>query len=323
LNHSKTQSAARLFALALALFIAINLVLACRHQGFDGNLWWIDLRAAPFWLRQIWLAMLSLLLLVWAIKPVVSPWQRNVTCAAVVVTGVVAAFNSIQFFALVHRASIGPGVPLPWSMFVTIGVAWLALEVWRAPLARPRMRGFAVATGLAMAAVCLALGQMFFFGKTDYRRHADAAVVLGARVYRDGRASDALADRVRTACDLYRAGLVPCLVMSGGPGDGRTHETQAMRDMAISLGVPADAILLDPQGVSTEATARNTAELLRARGIDRVLAVSHFYHLPRVKFLFKRHGLDVFTVPAKESYLLTAMPKFIAREVAAIWWHWL
>ena len=65
---------------------------------------------------------------------------------------------------------------------------------------------------MAVAFACLAifpLAQMFFFGKTDYRRPADAAVVLGARVYADGRLSDALADRVRTACQLYRDGSGP------------------------------------------------------------------------------------------------------------------
>ena len=72
------------------------------------------------------------------------------------------------------------------------------------------------------------LSQILFFGKTDYRRAADVAVVFGARAYADGRPSDALADRVRAACELYRSGTVTKLIFSGGPGDGAIHETEAV-----------------------------------------------------------------------------------------------
>src|SRR5437868_14663387 len=79
--------------------------------------------------------------------------------------------------------------------------------------------------------------QTVCFGKTDYRREADVAVVFGARAYADGRPSDALADRVRTACELYQRGIVKKLLLSGGPGDGLVSETEAMRRMALSLRV--------------------------------------------------------------------------------------
>jgi uncharacterized SAM-binding protein YcdF (DUF218 family) len=164
---------------------------------------------------------------------------------------------------------------------------------------------------------------MLFFGTTDYRRRADAAVVFGARAYADGRPSDALADRVRTGCDLYHQRLTPRLVFSGGPGDGSVHETEAMRRMAIALGVPDDAILLDPGGINTQATVRNTDALFKREGIRSVLAVSHAYHLPRVKMCYQRKGWDVYTVPAEQKYILRAMPFMVAREVAAMWVYYL
>jgi vancomycin permeability regulator SanA len=172
-------------------------------------------------------------------------------------------------------------------------------------------------------AVCFTVAQMLFFGKTDYRRPADAAVVLGARVYADGRLSDALADRVRTACQLYRDGLVRRLIFSGGPGDGTIHETEAMKRAAIGLGVKAENIWLDKTGVNTQATVRNTEALLQECHASRVLVVSHAYHLPRVKLAYQRDGWDVFTVPARESYFLRQMPYNMAREVAALWVYYL
>lgn len=54
-------------------------------------------------------------------------------------------------------------------------------------------------------------------------------------------------------------------------------------------------------------------------GARRMLAVSHAYHLPRVKLAYHRAGVEVFTVPAREERLLLRMPYFMAREVVALW----
>jgi len=51
----------------------------------------------------------------------------------------------------------------------------------------------------------------------------------------------------------------------------------------------------------------------------KILAVSHAYHLPRVKMTFWRNGQEVYTVPARETYTLTKMPYLMAREIVAFW----
>jgi vancomycin permeability regulator SanA len=179
---------------------------------------------------------------------------------------------------------------------------------------------------LAAFVVCLILfplAQIICFGNTDYRRPADVAVVFGARTYADGRPSDALADRVRTACQLYRDGLVKKLIFSGGPGDGAVHETEAMRHLAVRLGVKAEDILIDTAGLNTQATVKNTEAIFSQLGAHRILVVSHFYHLPRIKMAYLREGWDVYTVPAKESYYMRQTPYMMAREVAAMWVYYL
>ena len=62
---------------------------------------------------------------------------------------------------------------------------------------------------------------------------------------------------------------------------------------------------------------------LRGLAAALVLVISHAYHLPRVKLAYQRAGWDVFTVPARESYLLRQMPYNMAREVAALWVYYL
>lgn len=164
---------------------------------------------------------------------------------------------------------------------------------------------------------------MLTAGRAPASGDFDAAVVLGARVYADGTPSDALADQVLAAVELFHAGRCRVLIMSGGPGDGPVHETQAMRDLALAHAVPPEAILLDPDGVNTAATARNTAQLARAHTLRRVVGVTHFYHTPRVGMALRRAGLDADTQPASmRGRVLNRLPVFMAREVAA-WWVYL
>jgi uncharacterized SAM-binding protein YcdF (DUF218 family) len=92
-----------------------------------------------------------------------------------------------------------------------------------------------------------------------------------------------------------------------------------MKQMALSLGVSEKAILLDHNGLNTELTIHNTEKTFRELKPERVMVVSHFYHLPRIKMAYARAGRNVYTVPARESYLLRQMPFNMAREVAAIW----
>jgi vancomycin permeability regulator SanA len=132
-----------------------------------------------------------------------------------------------------------------------------------------------------------------------------------------------LADRVRTACRLYQSGLAGKLIFSGGPGDGAVHETDAMQRMALGLGVKADDIILDKAGFNTQATVKNTEALFSQLHASRILVVSHFYHLPRIKLAYQRDGWNVYTVPARESYLLGQLPYNMAREVAALWVYYL
>ncbi len=72
----------------------------------------------------------------------------------------------------------------------------------------------------------------------------------------------------------------------------------------------------------TPGPARSPPGPSRANGVASVVAVSHAYHLPRVRLEFDRAGLAAFTVPARETRILAKMPWFAAREVAGWWAAW-
>jgi vancomycin permeability regulator SanA len=311
-------------ALFLGGFCLLNLLGSLRSAGFDANLWWIDLRLIPGAVANLLLLVSAICLIGFVMRPPCSVWRRTLTIGCLGALGIVALVNTVQFYVLLTRPTVRAGIPLPLSLLIAAALGLTVAACLRPP--RPIARSTNLIPILAVCLACMVgfpIAQMLCFGKTDYRRPADAVVVLGARVYADGRPSDALADRVRTACQLYRDGLVRRLVFSGGPGDGAIHETEAMKRMATALGVKAEDIWLDKAGVNTQATVRNTEQLFLQWHASRILVVSHAYHLPRVKLAYQRDGWDVFTVPAKESYLLRQMPYNMAREVAAMWVYYL
>jgi uncharacterized SAM-binding protein YcdF (DUF218 family) len=320
-------------ALFLGGFTLLNLAGDLVARGFDANLWWIDLGTAPHpsWVRSgrlpppavaAILAGAAVLLVAFGARPLAGRLRLIATAAACGTLLLGALENVALFYRIVAGGSVRLGIPVPLSLLVALALLSIlagVLKCSRSNRPPPRCHRILTAATVGAALVAFPLLQMVLFGKTDYRRPADAAVVFGARAYADGRPSTALADRVRTACELYSEGLAGKLVFSGGPGDGPVHETEAMRRLAVSLGVPEADIILDPEGLSTGATVRNTTALFEREGWTRILAVSHFYHLPRVKMTYGRAGREVFTVPAKESRVLRRFPYLIAREVVAIW----
>jgi uncharacterized SAM-binding protein YcdF (DUF218 family) len=316
-------SAARAGALFLGAFTAVNLLGGALRSGFDQTIWWVDVRPLSRGTAAVVLAAAAGLFLAFAVRPAARPWRRRATAGLAAALGLLALWDAISFWRLLARGDLASRFPVPLSLFVAALLALIGAGALGAGAAPPRLRRGAAAATLALLALGLPLAQMICFGSTDYRRDADAIVVLGAAVRADGSPSQALEDRILTGCRLYHEGRAPLLVMSGGPGAGGHREVDTMRRVAQEQGVPDAAILLDPDGVNTKATAVNVVALARARGWGRVLAVSHFYHLPRIKMAVGRRGLRVYTVPAEEPRILRKLPYFLLREVAALWIYYL
>ena len=312
----------------LGAFTLGNLLQESVSSSHDLNVWWIGNHWMSPGVRNAVLLVSSLLLIAFAVRPTMNSLRRWMTLSALAILMAVTTADSVVFWSLLAGGTIRAGL-LPLSLFVE---GCLGLILWSAwwtkagecgTVIYQRQPFIAVGVALAVLLIVFPLAQMYLFGKTDYRRPADCAVVFGARAYADGRPSVALADRVRTACQLYQDGLVKKLIFSGGPGDGDIHETEAMRRMALKLGIPEEVIILDRGGVNTRATVEQTRGIFERIGARRIIAVSHFYHLPRVKLAYQQSGIDVYTVPARESYTLTKMPLLMAREVAAWWAYWI
>lgn len=117
----------------------------------------------------------------------------------------------------------------------------------------------------------------------------DAVIVPGASVYRSGRLSPVLHQRMETALGLAFGRPGVKLVLSGTTVPQGYSETKAMREYAIKRGFPAKDVLIDDGGRSTFLTLLNCRQQF---GLRRVALVSQDYHLPRALYIARRLGMQ-------------------------------
>jgi vancomycin permeability regulator SanA len=316
---------ARGCALFIGGFTLISQFGSLRHAHADFTIWWVAVPAVGRVASGVLLLLVAAALVGYAVAPRMRPWRGWPTVGLVLAFAAITAWNGADFYLAWRDGQIGPGVPVPLSFVVCAVLVFVAWAALRPPA--PRRRRLPAAAVLAATALACTLvfpvAQVFFFGKTDYRRPADAVVVFGAQVHNDGRPSTSLRDRMTTGIGLYKANLVDYVVVSGGVGESGFDEAIVMRDMAVEDGVPAECVVVDSSGVNTNATVAGTVPFFGEGGWTRILAVSQYYHLPRIKLAYQRAGWNVLTVPAGTSSPIPQTPTFVAREIPAFWLYYL
>jgi SanA protein len=141
------------------------------------------------------------------------------------------------------------------------------------------------------------------------------AIVFGAGLWRDGSPSPVLRDRVRTAAELYFAGKVQKLLMSGDNSTIYHNEPAAMRQYALELGVPDEAIVLDYAGRRTYDTCLRAREVF---GVTDVVLVTQKFHLPRAVFTCNMLGVEGVGVDAdRQIYRRRSLLFWNLRELPA------
>ncbi|WP_246025395.1 SanA/YdcF family protein [Saccharopolyspora antimicrobica] len=117
----------------------------------------------------------------------------------------------------------------------------------------------------------------------------EVGLVLGAGVRWDGTPSLILQGRLNVARDLYDAGKIRRIIVSGSPESRGFSEPVVMRHHLVSHGVPDDSIVLDESGVDTwRSCVRAAGEF----GLRELTVISTDFHLPRAVAMCRRLGVD-------------------------------
>ena len=150
----------------------------------------------------------------------------------------------------------------------------------------------------------LLLGYLFYVAKQierqstiDQAQRADVILVLGAAEYR-GKPSPVLKARLDHALALYRRGLAPYILTTGGSGGDPVYtEGEVGRAYLTQHGVPSEAILVEPEGATTGQSVDAAAEIMRSTDLHSCIVVSDGYHIYRVKRLLEAQNIEVYGSP--------------------------
>ncbi|MFT4248776.1 MAG: YdcF family protein [Pseudomonas sp.] len=155
-------------------------------------------------------------------------------------------------------------------------------------------------------------------GERDQAAPADVVIVLGAAAY-DARPSPVFEERIRHGLDLYRAGLAPKLIFTGGFGGAtaRFAESQVARRYALRHDVPAHDILIETVSRTTLQNLVQAQRLMRANGMRRAIVVSDPLHMARALRLCRELGIDALasSTPSTRFRSFHTSWRFLLQEV--------
>lgn len=140
-----------------------------------------------------------------------------------------------------------------------------------------------------------------------------AAIVLGAYVFPDGRVCDMLADRIITAVELYKGKKVRKIIMTGDHGRNSYDEVNSMRRYAEKLGVPTEDIFMDHAGFSTYESMYRARDIFM---VDSAVVVTQTFHLPRALYTAESMGLKAVGVKA-DRHVYAGAEYYEMREIPA------
>ncbi len=156
-------------------------------------------------------------------------------------------------------------------------------------------------------------------GQLDATAPADVIITLGAGLRRDGRAGLALSRRSLRAAELWRAGIAPVVICTGGKAEPfRRSEADACREILRAQGLPQASILLEETSRSTEENAIFSSQIMAAHDWTSAVLVSDSYHMLRAGWLFSQQGVEANASPVpasrirRHSYIRSLLREFLA-----------
>jgi SanA protein len=159
---------------------------------------------------------------------------------------------------------------------------------------RKMARIILVAAALAASLAVFADNYVFWRGSQGIYENAgdlpaaDAVLVLGAAVYRDGQMSPVFADRADVALEVYRAGKVKKILISGDHSRNEYDEVNIAKNYFLQNEVPAEDIFVDYAGFNTYDSAARAKEIFKA---DSLIVATQEFHLPRALYLARHAGI--------------------------------
>jgi len=176
---------------------------------------------------------------------------------------------------------------------------------------------------LLLAGVCVFLGIQLLVTQTaksyilkdvEDLPESDAVMVLGAFVFKSGRPSDLLADRLDYGFEVYSAGKAKKIIVSGDHGQHDYDEVNSMKDYLMEKGVPREDIFLDHAGFNTYDSMYRAKAVF---GVETLLVSTQEFHIDRAVYIARSMGIDAYGYPCDDKPKYYPMTQLKLRESLA------
>jgi uncharacterized SAM-binding protein YcdF (DUF218 family)/glycosyltransferase involved in cell wall biosynthesis len=180
------------------------------------------------------------------------------------------------------------------------GVQWQ--DSLRRLYRKARHRVFGITIAVALGYALLFHSPFVWFLAGPLRMEApvqagDAIVVFAGGVGESGKAGGGYQERVKRAVELYQDGQAPQLIFSSGY-TFVFPEAEMMKELALSQGLPATAIILEQQARNTHENVTRVQEILDRHGWTQIILVSSPFHMRRAVWTWRKAAPDVTVIPA-------------------------
>lgn len=139
------------------------------------------------------------------------------------------------------------------------------------------------------------------YEKLEETPSRDTVLILGARVYSNGKMSSVLLDRVKTGMELYKKGRASKILLSGDHGTNEYDEVKAMKDYLVLNNVKEEDIFMDHAGFDTYDSMYRARDVFEVRSM---IVVTQEFHLVRAVYTARELGIDAVGLKAdKQNYL--------------------
>jgi uncharacterized SAM-binding protein YcdF (DUF218 family) len=122
--------------------------------------------------------------------------------------------------------------------------------------------------------------------------HFDTIIVLGCPAKHDGTPTPEQRERVLEGVREYKAGIAPRIIMTGAAAHNEYVEAHVMAQFALTQGVPASALIEEPQAQNTIQNIFYSAQIMHQNGWNSAEIVSSPSHLPRTALIVNTLNID-------------------------------
>ncbi len=159
-----------------------------------------------------------------------------------------------------------------------------------------------------LAALCVALSlaaEAYVYVQSRGRHSAGAeevpngavGVVLGCSPSIHGRSNGYFVERIRAATELWRAGKISALIVTGDNSSRDYNEPEAMKRALVRSGVPEQAVVCDFAGLRTLDSIVRSREIF---GAEAIVVVSQEFHNKRALAIASHFGIAAYGKDARD-----------------------